>query len=380
MPNVDQRYIADFTTYLAWLKTRQDDQIFRNNRSPLTDDEIEMFDDLQIVSQQLGFGVSNFAPALSYMYRLERSNDGWKFPTFSFNTKDHPLSASIIRNGGGLNMGQTQIDETSFIGIGSMIGSFSQGKTSIQNSTILGCNVIGSTIMNSSAARCSIFEATIKNSNVTHGSWIDRSSIDDSNVKKTFVKLTDVEQSNLDDSDVSLQKMFSGPEYKSAKIRFADVSGSTIEDYSLLGAADQKVVVQNSELRGQTHCHGGILRCKSVDPTTIGAKTRIVKTTLKKGGSIGSNVEINNVKYLAEKDTDSIRIFVEMPEINIAANSMIQNLTYTFKPKDHIWEQGNHEIEVDTKGQTLDFNGKDCTSIKQDFKVHTADDLLQHCQ
>lgn len=331
-PDVDQRFIADFTNSLHDLKSKQDDQIFRGDRQPLTEDEMGLFDDLEMAARQLGF------------------------------TAPENLSSNVLQQGGGRKYGSVVIDEKSFVGIGSLLfgwsgtryeKQFGGGTVRLQNATVLGSSVHNSTISNSILVQ----------------SKASRLTMDHSEVK----------ESNLE----GLEYLMLGVvDEKAMNVRFAQIQKSELKSYSTQGTAEQKVVVLNSKLSGTYHCGRGILSCKDKYVDSIGANTRIENSKLESSGTIGSNVEVTNVIYKAadDKSDSTFGSSFYLPRIEIAMNSVIRNLDYTYQYKHSDFAFGSPYFEVDTKGLTVDFAGKVCVSNERKVKLQTTGDLLQHCR
>lgn len=318
-PNVDQRFIAAFTTALGQLKAKQDLQLFHGDRQPLTDEEMEIFDDLGMAARQLGF----FVPS--------------------------DLTSNVLRQGGGRTVGKVVVDQNSFVGIGSLLFGWTgtlmeqhgRGAVEIKNSTIL-----ASKISNSKIGSSTIIQSVAEHSVVSR-SEINRSHLDGNDMPGVYA------------------------EEKVLIIQYSQISDSRIKWYSIEGTAEQRVTIQKSDLST-----GRRLYRDSV----IGAGTRIENTFLEKGTTIGSNVELSNMTY--KSITETTPDYLTPIKINSGSIMKNLTYHYILHEKHgfSIEFSARNAFEVDTQGQVLDFGGKDCRSKERKVKIRTANDLLQHCQ
>jgi hypothetical protein len=329
-PN-QQRYIARLTTALGQLLKKQDDQLFRNDRSPLTRDELKTFDRLELAARQFGFEVG-----------VNRTVSGASDERFMLKS---PLSAQIVR-GGGIKFSDEQVDDQSFIGVGTIL--YGGAQTVIERSTLIGADVWSAEISDSTLIASEVIRARIRNSAIDHSLVL---GLSDFGFSEFFYHETPYFSKSV------------------ASIQYATISNSKIYSTDIAGSAQKPVVIKESFLHPLNQL------------ATIAAGVRIESSVFNNGEwgpiskytfKVGSDAEIKSVIY-NPKWTDSEHHNVEFaPGVKIKNVTLKPNFEGGYFRKSTAW--------IRFEGDSLDFDKKSCEFTVYELQVKKAEDLLKLCK
>lgn len=328
-PNVDQRFIAKFVTILGELLQLKDDQLYRNNRTALTDKQIRRFDELQRAAEQLGFNTRSYIEGnlLSYGQLL------------------YPLSRNIYRQGGGAFIGaqctsddsckyktNLSIDNSSFIGIGSLLSE----KTVIQNSVIVGSiifpnsKIVQSTILDSQVSVMQIENSKIANS-ILRG-------VIQSNGQTIFKNVL--------------------------------ITDSQIQNTSVLGTPDAITTIANSKLIGNLDNYSKIAENVQIENSNFNTWHDLnLSPNYGFNFHVQSGAILTHVLISTEVSTDAV----------ITANTKVANLKFNNLRR----RQGgifDSKILIDSAQRELNFNGLNCNLDKRTVEIRTESDLTPLCK
>jgi hypothetical protein len=330
-PN-QQRYIARFTTVLGQLLKKQDDQLFRNDRTPLSQNELMSFDRLELAARQFGFEVG--------VNRTIYIAPNGRFKLTS------PLSAHIVQ-GGGVKSSDELVDDKSFIGIGTILYG---NQTVIKNSTLIDADVWSAEISDATLIASEAIGVRIHNSTIDHSRVLGLGY-------DWFDTLTEVADHtlvlNFSETAIPFRHM------KAAAIQYATISNSQVDYTRIAGTSQKPVVIRDSLLQ------------PSDVLSTIAAGAQI-ESSLFKGRAtyefkIGADAEIKNVHYRPAGQLS----------VEFVAGVKVKNLK--LKP---LFEGGLFRkiwATIHFEGDSMDFGNKSCEFTTHELQIKKTKDLLKLC-